>query len=133
MCPIGLVHAHALYLAEYTDVQVHTQQDTTADAFYIILAGSVRVVQTVMLDEQDWKDTAQENEDDRTEEHELGILNPGEGFGEMGLLLAQPRATSVVALSRSGVVCLRIWKDDYLMSVSDFHVLTNRYHDRYVL
>jgi CRP-like cAMP-binding protein/rhodanese-related sulfurtransferase len=66
------------------------RQGDPADGFYIVVSGSVRVTK----------------KNERGMERELGILGPGESFGEMALLTGEARAADVVALEETRLMVL---------------------------
>lgn len=66
------------------------RQGDAPDGFYIVASGSVRVTK----------------KNERGMERELGILGPGDSFGEMALLTGETRAADIVALEDTRLTVL---------------------------
>lgn len=79
---------------EYNPGDIIVEEGEMGDSFYIIREGHVRVVK---MEEE--------------EELVLSELDPGEGFGEMALLIDQPRSATVKAID--SVVALVLMRDDF--------------------
>jgi len=86
--------APALQACLYAGHDVVFRTGETADSLYLLAQGAVRVVT-----------------DDKTGRHDLARLTAPSYFGEMGLLLGQPRAATVVAEGEA--LCYRLDKKGF--------------------
>jgi len=82
--------AHAMVKSFQKNTMVITEGDRTTDSIYLIRSGKVKV----FLCSADGKEV------------DLGVLEPGDYFGEMELD-AGPRSASVVTIERSQLVVIR--------------------------
>jgi eukaryotic-like serine/threonine-protein kinase len=86
----GFLHG-GLHLPQKTFAagEIIVREGEKGDAAYMIIAGKCRAYRTV----------------DGVEET-LAVMEPGDAFGEMALLLYEPRAASVVAIDAVSVLVL---------------------------
>ena len=80
---------------EFAEDDVILRQDEVGDSFYLIVSGTVKVVQRV-----------------GGQDGEVGLLGPGDYFGEIALLTDSPRKATCVAFG-GPVKCTRILRDDF--------------------
>jgi len=86
------------------------------DSLYIVLAGRLKV----MMSDSDGKEVI------------LGLLGPGEFFGEMGLLDESPRSASVIAIDPCELLCvskrdfMRCLQENFEMSMAVMRGLVRR-------
>lgn len=103
--------AEKVNLVEYEPGQNIVNEGEIGDSFYLIKEGRVRVLKRT---------------DEDSSELVLSELGQAEGFGEMSLIIDQPRSATVRAIGR--VVALKLTKDDFQALMRTLPTLATKMH-----
>lgn len=96
------------------------RQGEYSDSMYVVLSGRARAIEGVTVNPVDTV---------------LGEFGPGEVFGELGVLMQQPRSATVFALERTR--CLKISQTDFISALQNspemlaalLRILADRLHE----
>ncbi|KAJ8598282.1 hypothetical protein CTAYLR_006012 [Chrysophaeum taylorii] len=103
------------------------QGDERGSEFYIVARGRVRVTVVGKPPPTDDDEAADHHAlmaqgsilEDDARERQVALLNPGDYFGERALILNEPRASTCVADTPTGVACLVLDRDTFEDAVAD--------------
>jgi len=102
-----MVIADSLEAKEYKDGDMILKQGEVGQTFYLIISGKVRVTQRVV-----------------EHEGEVGLLGPGDYFGEIALLTDSPRKANCIAVG--DVKCVYMHRADFVRAMGPLKDIVQR-------